>query len=446
MEPTNKRPRGWPGGPRLTPAQSDLALAAAVLMFSGATVAYAGLALHTNVALGLAAAPFTAIPLLWRRRRPGLVLLVTAVAFIVATDSVAGGPDGFGLVLAGYAAALYGTRRTRLLGGAAAAVALVLALASTMVMAGNGTITGMGTRGTGDGTLTHLTAIAFLLPLAWVLGERTRTRRAYLAGLVQRADRLERERDERAARSAAEERSRIARELHDVVTHNVSVIAVQAGAARRISASDPGRALTTLGTIEETARGTLTELRALLGVLRKGSDEPSALRRPRPALGQLTDLADQAREAGVRLGVRIEGTKRPLPALVDLCAYRVIQEALTNVIRHAPHTRAHLLVRYGHRDLRIVVVDDGPGPPAAPEPAVPGGHGLLGMRERVSLAGGDLLVGPALGGGFRVEARLPLEPDEPGEPDQAAEHAARPDQLAQQDPHVVAATAGSEPG
>jgi signal transduction histidine kinase len=310
-------------------------------------------------------------------------------------------PDGLGLVFGGYAAALYGDRRVRHLAGAVAVVVLVMAFGAVLVT-------------DSAKAVGHLTGFAFGYGVAWVFGDRTRTRRAYLAELTARALRLERERDEHARRAAEEERYRIARELHDVVAHNVSVIAVQAGAARATSGANPARATDALELIERMARGTLTELRTLLGVLRRSDDAPPS-RRPLPTLGQLDELVGQAREAGVHVEIRVQGAVRPLAAVVDMCAYRVVQEALTNVIKHAPHAHAHLLIHYQIRGLVITVVDDGPGARATGT----AGHGLIGMRERVTLAGGRLRTGPALGGGFRVEARLPLdEPDDAlaGEP------------------------------
>src|SRR5439155_17865577 len=198
-------------------------------------------------------------------------------------------------------------------------------------------------------------------------------------------------------RATDEERSRIARELHDVIAHNVSVIAVQAGAARTTAAANPDRAGTALELIEGTARRTLGELRTLLGVLRKGS-APAPPRQPQPTLAQLDELVAQSRDAGLHVEVRVEGEVRPVAAIADLCAYRVVQECLTNTMKHAPRAHVNVLLRYRPRELLVTVVDDGPGP----SEAAPAGNGLIGMRERVTLAGGTLAVGPALGGGFRV--------------------------------------------
>ncbi|HEX6674559.1 MAG TPA: sensor histidine kinase [Actinomycetes bacterium] len=382
-------PRFWMAG-RFTPRVVDWMVFGAALLLSGPALAHAALVGHRGVAVGLVALPFGTVPLLWRRSRTGAVLAVLTAAFVVSATSVRAELNGVGLLFGVYAAALYGDRLVRLVAGIVAGGVLA---ASFGLLLATGSSRGLG----------HLVGVAFGYGVAWVLGDRTRTRRAYLAELEQRAVRSERERDEHARRAAAEERNRIARELHDMVAHNVSVIAVQAGAVRSTWVG-PERAMDALGLIERTARSTLSELRALLGVLRKG--EGAAPLRPRPTLGELDELVGQAREAGIRLEARVEGTARPLVAVVDLCAYRVVQEALTNAIKYAPNANVHLLVRYGAGSLLITVVDDGPG-------AVDGGsagHGLIGMRERVALAGGELHVGPALGGGFRVEARLPIDP------------------------------------
>jgi signal transduction histidine kinase len=379
----------WPGG-RLTARQADWLITAAAVLVSIALLFVTRHALHPRMLVALAALPLSTVPLLWRRTRPGLALLVLAAGFAVDATIGRAAPGAVGLMFGGYAAALYGRHSVRLVGGAVAGV--VLAAAFGTVLATDST------RAVG-----HLTGIALCYGVCWVLGDRTRARRAHLAALEERAQRLERERDAHARQAAEHERNRIARELHDVVTHNVSVIAVQAGAARATAASHPDRAARVLGLIERTARGTLSELRAQLGVLRRMDDaEPS--RRPQPSLAQLDELLAQARDAGLQVESRVDGTPGPCPAMVDMCAYRVVQEALTNTIKHAPGASVHVLVRYADDGLRITVVDNGPGLPADQ----PSGHGLIGMRERVTLAGGQLRVGRALGGGVRVEARLPL--------------------------------------
>jgi signal transduction histidine kinase len=393
----NDRGNGfWLAG-RFTSRQVDWIVLAAAVVLSGIPLARTDIVAHRSIAVGLAMLPFETVPLLWRRSRPGLVLGVIAVAFSVS--ALSGGVDAHGgeagLAFAIFAAALYGNRRVRIVAGAVAVGALAVAF---------GTVLATG----GAERLGRLAGVAFGSGVAWVAGDRTRTRRAYLAQLEERAAQLERDREEHVRRATDEERSRIARELHDIIAHNVSVIAVQAGAARTTAAANPDRAGTTLELIEGTARRTLGELRTLLGVLRKSS-EPAPPRQPQPTLAQLDELVALSREAGLHVEVRVEGEVRTVAAIADLCAYRVIQECLTNTMKHAPAAHVNVLVRYGPRDLLVTVVDDGPGP----SEGGPVGNGLIGMRERVALAGGTLTVGPALGGGFRVETRLPIDPTEP---------------------------------
>ena len=378
----------------VSPRQADWLVFGVALMLSAGVLAKAHPQPH-HVAT-LVALPFGTIPLLWRRSHPGPVLAVLFASFTIPALFVHE-PTGAGLVFGGYAAAVYGERRVRRVAGVLAVPVLIVAFSAVYT---TGSARALG----------HVTGVAFGYGLAWVHGDRTRTRRAYLAELEDRARRLHRERDDHALRAAEQERTRIARELHDVVAHHVSVIAIQAGAARATGEAHPDRALQTLGLIERSARTTLGELRALLGVLRSG-DAASPLR-PQPSLARLDELLEETRAAGIDVEVRREGTVRSVPAMVDLCAYRVVQEAMTNIGKHAPQAHVHLLVRYTSRELRVTVVDDGPGASGGSGGGSGGGsssgHGLIGMRERVSLVGGTLALGPALGGGFRVEARLPL--------------------------------------
>jgi signal transduction histidine kinase len=236
---------------------------------------------------------------------------------------------------------------------------------------------------------------------AWILGDNIRTRRAYLRELEDKAVRLEREREESARRAAAEEQSRMARELHDVIAHGVSVMVLQASGGREVIDADPTRAREALRSIEETGREALTELRRLLGV----ADERAASLAPQPGLPQLETLVDQVRGAGLPVALEFEGPHGDVPAGVELSAYRVVQEALTNTLRHAFARQAWVFVRRRDDELEVEVLDDGAGPPPQ---ATTGGHGLVGMRERVGLFGGELQAGQRIDGGFRVRARFPL--------------------------------------
>lgn len=247
----------------------------------------------------------------------------------------------------------------------------------------------------------------------WWVGRSLRLRRAYLAELEHRAARLERARESDSRAARVEERSRIARELHDVVAHHVSVMTVQAGAARRVLDRDPDAAREAMSTIEEIGRSTLNEMRRIVGVLRTDRDEVAAGRElsPQPGLHEVGDLVDHVRETGLSVQLWIEGQPRPLSPGVDLAAYRLIQEALTNSMKHAgPQARAWVRISHTAHDLLIQIEDDGRGVAAALAAGEDSpGHGLVGMRERVALYGGELRIGPRQGGGYEVRARFPLD-------------------------------------
>jgi signal transduction histidine kinase len=250
-----------------------------------------------------------------------------------------------------------------------------------------------------------------ILAAAWLLGHFAHNYRAYAAGLEERTAELERAREELARRAVTEERLRLARELHDVVAHAMSVIAVQSGVGAHVADSRPGEVGKALAAIEVTSRAALTELRRLLGVLRQDGD-PQASLAPVPGLANLEGLLAEVAEAGLAVRLRVEGAPAPLPAGVDLSAYRIVQEALTNVIKHAGPAHAQVTIRYRDREVAVEVIDDGRGVAAVAGDGGKGtGHGLVGMAERVAAFGGDLEVGPRPGGGFRVAARLPLAAD-----------------------------------
>ncbi|MCX5091962.1 sensor histidine kinase [Streptomyces sp. NBC_00365] len=250
--------------------------------------------------------------------------------------------------------------------------------------------------------------------LAWVLGDSIRTRRAYLAQLEERAARLEKEREAQAKVAVAAERARIARELHDVVAHNVSVMVVQADGAAYVMDTAPEQARKALETISGTGRQALAEMRRLLGVLRTGEHQESGEYVPQPDVEQLDDLIEQCRTSGLPVDFKVEGTPRPLPSGVELTAYRIVQEALTNTRKHGgPNAGASVRLVYFDDGLGLLVEDDGKGAPHElyEEGGADGqGHGLIGMRERVGMVGGTLDAGPRPGGGFRISALLPLKP------------------------------------
>lgn len=255
--------------------------------------------------------------------------------------------------------------------------------------------------------------LAVPFALAWVLGDSIRTRRAYFAQLEERATRLEREREAQAKVAVAAERARIARELHDVVAHNVSVMVVQADGAAYVLDAAPDQAKQALDTISTTGRQALAEMRRLLGVLRTGDDPESGEYVPQPDVQQIEDLVEQVRRAGLTVDFKIEGTPRPLPSGVELTAYRIVQEALTNTRKHAgPEVGASVRLVYFDDGLGLLVEDDGRGSSHElyEDGGVDGqGHGLIGMRERIGMVGGTLDAGPRPGGGFRISALLPMK-------------------------------------
>ncbi|MGQ4716404.1 sensor histidine kinase [Streptomyces anulatus] len=250
--------------------------------------------------------------------------------------------------------------------------------------------------------------------LAWVLGDSLRTRRAYFDQLEERAARLEREREAQSKVAVAAERARIARELHDVVAHNVSVMVVQADGAAYVMDAAPDQAKQALETISSTGRQALAEMRRLLGVLRTGDAPESGEYVPQPDVEQIEDLVAQVRQTGLTVDFKVEGTPRPLPSGVELTAYRVVQEALTNTRKHGgPDAGASVRLVYFDDGLGLLIEDDGRG--AAHELYEDGGadgagHGMIGMRERIGMVGGTLDAGPRPGGGFRISALLPLKP------------------------------------
>jgi signal transduction histidine kinase len=256
--------------------------------------------------------------------------------------------------------------------------------------------------------------------IAWVFGDSMRYRRAYYTNLEDRAARLEAERDAQAQVAAAAERARIARELHDVVAHNVSVMVVQADGASYALGSDPDRARQALAAIAATGRQALAEMRRMLGVLRRDEDGTEPGRAPLPGIGQLGELLDQTRAAGLAVSFTVEGVPQPMTDGAALAAYRIVQESLTNTRKHGgPRATAEVTLRYLEDALLLRITDDGRGAAAASDGA---GHGLTGMRERVAVYGGWVQAGPRPSGGYHVTALLPLVPPAPQE---AHPHASR---------------------
>src|SRR3954469_13974386 len=245
----------------------------------------------------------------------------------------------------------------------------------------------------------------------WLVGRIVAARGELAMELRDKADRLEREQEKQSQLAVAHERARIARELHDVVAHNVSVMVVQAAAARRMIDHDASKAKEALGWVEQTGRAALKEMRRMVGMLGTEADEPLALA-PQPSVDELDWLVERAREAGLDVDLTIEGEKRRLESGVDLSAFRIVQEALRNTLQHAGPARAKVTIRYGEHDVEVDVSDNGRGVAAQTANGAVTGQGLVGMRERVAMLGGEIEAGYRKDGGFGVHAKLPLEREE----------------------------------
>ncbi|MGV9342796.1 sensor histidine kinase [Streptomyces sp. NPDC003688] len=359
---------------------------------------------HGSYAAAWAVSVVLCAVLALRRRLPEMMLLVVlatgVVQLILDVQPVAA---DFAMLVITYTVAATGARW-----------ASRLALAGSLVAASLAQVRWPNehTSGLGQVALAVFQTVPFAL--AWVLGDSMRTRRAYFAQLEERAARLEKEREAQSKVAVAAERARIARELHDVVAHNVSVMVVQADGAAYVLDAAPDQAKKALETISSTGRQALAEMRRLLGVLRTGEHQESGEYVPQPDVGQIDDLVEQCRSAGLPVDFRIEGTPRPLPSGVELTAYRIVQEALTNTRKHGgPEAGASVRLVYFDDGLGLLVEDDGKGAPHElyEEGGADGqGHGLIGMRERIGMVGGTLDAGPRPGGGFRISALLPLKP------------------------------------
>ncbi|MFH8838361.1 sensor histidine kinase [Streptomyces sp. NPDC017868] len=264
------------------------------------------------------------------------------------------------------------------------------------------------------GSVAAAAALGAVVPAVLVrFGQSARESERRGERLAELAAQLQEERDAKALRAVAEEQARIARELHDVIAHHISVIAVQSGLADYVFDTDPGTARRALGTIADTSSEALEEMRRMLTLLRAGDNAPETYA-PMPTLGGLADMAARMRAGGVPVELVVEGRPRTLPPGVELCAYRVVQEALTNVLKHARPATAVVQVRYQPHRLLVTVTDDGPGRDPAGADAR-GGHGLIGMRERAKLYGGAVTTGPGPEGGFHVRLTLPTSTATAGE-------------------------------
>jgi signal transduction histidine kinase len=338
-------------------------------------------------ALGYALVAISTVPTAWRRRAPLVVFAIVALAASCA--ALLGYWPEFVIPtwVASYSAAAFCARDDVL------RVVVPLGVATSVAIS-------LGERWQRGLNWVEVLAdliVTFGIPL--LLGRLTYNRRRRAAA----------DREHAAAEAVAEERARIARELHDVVAHHISVMVVQAGVARAVGASDPAAAANALRQIEASGRTGLAEMQRLLGIL-KAPGGGGALE-PQPGLERLPELLEATRNAGLRVEAIVEGSPRQLPPGVDLSAYRIVQEALTNTLRHAGEARARVSIRYVVDAIEIEVVDDGGGTGAEPKGGA--GHGLIGMRERVQVFGGVLDAGRQSGGGFRIRARIPAAEAEP---------------------------------
>ena len=377
------------------PRRFDVLLAAAVTVVAQVetwfTAAYDPKAAYAAAALAMS------VPLAWRRVAPVTALaivFVPLIAMALAARRIESSYVMLVLLVAFAAVGAYSERRRAVIGLLTGFALLALVMVSENV------VDSVNAEPPIAGDFIFLGAI---LGVVWMLAVALRERSERAGELQDRADRLEREQEEQARAAVAEERARIARELHDVVAHSVSVIAVQTGSIRhRLRSERPAEAAELSG-VEQTARQALAEMRRMLGLLR--ADDEGLSLAPQPGMDEVPRLVDQVRETGLDVELVIEGDRRPLAPGVDLAAYRILQEALTNVMKHAGPSHARVAVRFGQRAVELEVADDGRGPSAGHNG---GGHGLVGMRERVALYGGSVQTGPGADGGFVVSASLPI--------------------------------------
>ncbi len=332
------------------------------------------------------------VPIFWVRRAPVPALAVSfagcALNVVLAAPAEGAFQTFVALIVLAFGVGAHVEGRTSV-------VALVALLAATVAV-------GVAVRLEQDYPSGEFVPILVWFGAAWLVGRFVRSWRLRAQDMEVLARRLAQEQEARARDAVSVERLRIARELHDVVAHNVSVMSVQAAAADRVLEGEQPAVRGALGSIQTAARSTVDEMRRMLGVLRAVDDNGRLA--PLPSLADLDALAEQARAAGLSVDVRVEGTPLALSAGLELSAYRIIQEGLTNAIKHAGDSRAAVTVRYVPDALELEVIDDGSGNGAGGGT----GHGLVGIRERVGLFGGELEMGPRDGGGWRLRARLPL--------------------------------------
>jgi signal transduction histidine kinase len=380
---------------RSNPVVSDTALA--LLLFGVGVWEVLARPLEDDVvegprALNLLAVAASTLPLAARRRAP-LATTATVFGAIAVRALVADPLEIYPPVLAGlvavYSVGAYATARSAVLGLALAAAAIAVAAA----------------RGSGGDAAPALVPSLILLAVVWGLGRVVGARYSRARAIERRAAERDRRAEAEMRAAAAAERERIARELHDAVSHSLALIAMQAGGAQAILSRDPERAEASLRAIELAAREGLTEMRRLLGLM--GADHAQQDLAPQAGIQHLRTIVDRAHDAGLEVELTVEGEPRPVPPGIDLSAYRIVQEALTNAAKHAGRCHAVVAVRWRPGAVELEITNDGACAPN--DLGRPAGRGLVGMRERAALVGGELEVGPADNGAFRVWSRLPLD-------------------------------------
>ncbi|BCK67898.1 two-component sensor histidine kinase [Streptomyces libani subsp. rufus] len=390
---------------RARPWRGDLALAVSCFVLAAPVAAGSAYYHRTSVGSFLTGLALACAPLVARSRRPVPVVAATTavnIAQILVLSYSGSSPVATAVAL--YSMTMHTGRRTTWRVRAAAIGVLV---ATSLI-----------SRPALENLWEHLSLIAGL-GLAVASGDAVRSRRQLLTSALERAERAERTREEEAHRRVTEERLRIARELHDVLAHHITLVNAQAGVAHHLMRADPEHAYQALERIRDTSRAALDELRATVGLLRYG-DDPAAPHEPAPGLAGLDALLGSFRHSGLALTLERTGQPQELPPVTDMTAYRIIQEALTNTRKHVGPVPARVRLHYRTDALRITVEDDGPGSPktrSGNRPATPAtaaapgtgtGHGMIGMHERARAAGGTLTAGPRPTGGFRIDAELPL--------------------------------------
>ncbi|WP_083501919.1 sensor histidine kinase [Sphaerimonospora mesophila] len=366
-----------------SPQGIDAILAA---LFCGASLAQVVVAPIASLPVSVLVAVGSTVPLAWRRRHPVIAALAGSLIWLVPTH---------GFLFLGYVIAvlLYYSVGTQ-----------VAALGATVATAVTGSVTGAVATLLGPEPFGAVFGAVLAVAAPTAIGRLVAHQRAQTTRMKELAEDLRRERAGAERVAVAEERARIARELHDVIGHDVSVIALQADAAEAAIEKAPQLAKAPIAAIRESAGEALSEMRRVLGALRQDGDEHGP--HPQPGVQDLTRLVDRARASGMQVDMVVSGTPRPTPSSVQLAAYRLGQEALTNARKHAPGAPVLLEVLWGKETLRLRVTDSGPGP----VPQAHTGYGLIGIRERTRLLGGDLRTGQAPGGGFELMAELPLDP------------------------------------